>query len=533
MYNLQTDFSVTNHNILPFLNSQVENPITFDQIIHGHELIQRANDSGKGLSKTARILASMYRKMIDKSITGYIPVTHDFISKTTETGRRNNNLIHKQLANIFNIIPHQVYYHQTANGEKKLRDVCVISFTENGRFILDNPPRERAKNFPLMSKKLPDLGKKISQPYIVDNNNNINIKEIAKEASNLIDSNAIEKETGLSILGCKTTTEMPKAESVPNLHKLKSDLAKAELSFNLNIPKEVKEVTTMKNEILPEKRKLKDFYPIAEADHEELKELSGRYFSLDEMNSILLKLADKFKDFSFDTKRQFMNCMSKLLRNEKEREGLVKEYQMPEEKKQEKYLAEIEADYHEISPLAHFRRRIAVRLEREAAYNLLRAFNRIEIVKGIFKLYLSKHVELGEDDKNELLAQAKSTHEQIDFGQLNNLEADTHTLIDQIEVIMPKKQAKYTPSTPVIEEKPDESGMWYEVRQRLLDTYLEGHDKSWFSKLKQTRIDEDNKIVYLKAPTAFIKGWIESDAKYCDDISSLFLALGYKYEIHL
>jgi chromosomal replication initiation ATPase DnaA len=48
------------------------------------------------------------------------------------------------------------------------------------------------------------------------------------------------------------------------------------------------------------------------------------------------------------------------------------------------------------------------------------------------------------------------------------------------------------------------------VRQGLVEAYGEATDRNWFSRLT-ANVDEETREIKLKAPTDFIKDWIETN----------------------
>ena len=97
-----------------------------------------------------------------------------------------------------------------------------------------------------------------------------------------------------------------------------------------------------------------------------------------------------------------------------------------EEKLQEEYLTKIEYSL-EVSPEWHFKKRLAARLSRKTAYEILKSFRDIDIREGIFNLSLLRHVELTDQNQKLILQEAQSTHEKLDFaverlGYLENMQ---------------------------------------------------------------------------------------------------------------
>ena len=62
-------------------------------------------------------------------------------------------------------------------------------------------------------------------------------------------------------------------------------------------------------------------------------------------------------------------------------------------------------------------------------------------------------------------------------------------------------------------------GIWGKIRQGLIDYYGSGGnamDSAWFAKLKAD-VDLDAKKLTLKAPTKFIKDWVQSNYSHLID----------------
>ena len=68
-------------------------------------------------------------------------------------------------------------------------------------------------------------------------------------------------------------------------------------------------------------------------------------------------------------------------------------------------------------------------------------------------------------------------------------------------------------------------GVWGKIRQGLIDYYGSGGnamDNAWFSKLT-ANVDADNKKLTLKAPSKFIKDWVQSNYTHLiDKLCSLY-----------
>ena len=104
-----------------------------------------------------------------------------------------------------------------------------------------------------------------------------------------------------------------------------------------------------------------------------------------------------------------------------------------EVQKQEKYLSKIENSL-QVSPECHLKKKLANTLSRSKAYNILTSYKGLKIEQGgTCKLFLDKHVELSELDKEIILSQIRASHERI--GDDGN-----YTDIGAIDLIMPEAQ---------------------------------------------------------------------------------------------
>lgn len=261
---------------------------------------------------------------------------------------------------------------------------------------------------------------------------------------------------------------------------------------------------------------LKDFYPLTREDCQKLQTNSGRDFSLNAMNEILLQLSKKLPLHVFPSKKAFMSYMSKAFSYElrdtvkiNNENFKIRSNWSSEEKEaneREKYLAEIEYS-REISPEWHFKKRLAAVLPEKTAYELLKSFKYIDIREGIFNLCLSRRVELTQMEQEIILQQAQSTHESLDF------EDERLGYIKTLKLIMPEKASRVDgieKNKLKTEELILPNGIWGRVRQSLIWIYGPHVDRHWFSKLDAIE-DKEKSELKLKAPSEFVKDWIKSN----------------------
>ncbi len=273
---------------------------------------------------------------------------------------------------------------------------------------------------------------------------------------------------------------------------------------------------------------LKDFYPISEADSRRLQIQSGRAFTLNAMNEILLDMSKRLQDRWFKSKKAFLSYMSKAfayemrdavkINNENFR---IRANQTEEEsivRKQEEFLSEIEYSL-QVSPEWHLKKKLCAVLERGKAYNLLSSYKHYRIEGDTCEIYLTKHVDLTRIDRDIILNQVKASHEYINLATGKNL------IITNLEIIM-LSSTPQTKTSKMAEQRiefPD--SIWGSISQALVSYYGEALYKSWFSKLTP-EVDEQQKIIKLKAPTEFIKDWI------CRNYSQILEKVTAKYEFN-
>lgn len=279
---------------------------------------------------------------------------------------------------------------------------------------------------------------------------------------------------------------------------------------------------------------LKDFYPLSSEDAKHLQSNSGREFSLNAMNEILLDMSKRVKDRLFRSKKGFLSYMAKVFVYEKRDacrisgEGFrIKANQTTEEitaQKQEEFLSQIEYSL-QVSPEWHLRKKLCAVLEREKAYNLLSSYKHCRLKGDTFEIHLTKEVELTSLDRNIILNQVKASHESADLANGNFISISALKIVTS-EPITKAEEAKVTGQGGILQ-----AGIWGKIRQALIGYYGkdgEGLDRSWFSKL-EAKVDETTKRITLRAPTDFIKDWISRN--YGQILEMFSSKHQYSYEI--
>lgn len=268
-------------------------------------------------------------------------------------------------------------------------------------------------------------------------------------------------------------------------------------------------------------RELKDFYPLNKDDCYKLQSLSGREFSLNSMNEILLDMSNRLTDRCFKSKKAFLSYMGKVFCHEKRdvvkinnNSFRIRNNLYPkeiEDKEREIYLSSIE-ESKEISSEWQLKKKLASKLQSGTAYKLLKSFEDIDVNNGICNLYLSKRLELTDIEQKIILQEVQATYQQL------NSADEGLGRVESLKIIMPAKAT----TTSIDQNKMEKSllppGMWGRVRQSLIEAYGEATDRNWFSKLT-ANINEERREIKLKSPTDFVKDWIETN--YFDVIEGL------------
>jgi hypothetical protein len=151
-----------------------------------------------------------------------------------------------------------------------------------------------------------------------------------------------------------------------------------------------------------------------------------------------------------------------------------------------------------------FRAKLGGPLEPELAYDILSNLSRFSKEGDIFKLIMSKDIEITDFAKGIILDQANAVGvyngvERLEFVVVGNVAKEYHNCNKPEPVKLPV-------------------GVWGEVSKKLVALYGVDTYKSWFSKLAAI-VDETAKTIELKAPSEFIKDWIVD--KYENQIRSI------------
>jgi len=254
-------------------------------------------------------------------------------------------------------------------------------------------------------------------------------------------------------------------------------------------------------------------YPLTKEDRDKLQSLSGRDFSLQAMNEILLDMSKRL-DNRFYSKAQFMAYFGKCLRFEM-RDAVktdndnfrIKANTTPAEqgeiikaKQVEQYLAEVEqkAITH-VCPENQLKARIANVLEPLRSYELLSNVKDFEAVGNTMRIYLRHIVQLSEHEKDVILSQVKSIYStsELDIESVEYLVENVYNFKSTN-----RHNSLQTKENIVIQTL--QQDVWGDICRQLTETYGVHVYNNWFSRLTPI-IDERNRTIELKAPNLFVQ----------------------------
>jgi hypothetical protein len=252
-------------------------------------------------------------------------------------------------------------------------------------------------------------------------------------------------------------------------------------------------------------------YPLIQEDASRLQSLSGRDFSLNAMNEILLDMSKRL-DNTFFSKAQFMAYFGKCLRFEmrddvktgndnfyiKANVTPINQKEISKEKQVQQYLAEVEqkAIIH-VCPENQLKARIANVLEPLRSYELLSNIKDFVVVGGIVRIYLRADCQLSGFETDLVLSQVRSIYStlELDIESVEYLVENTCQQVNgQNEV-----WTKATVATQTLQQ-----GVWGDICHKLIAIYGVHIYNNWFSRLTPV-IDEEAKTIELKAPNSFVQ----------------------------
>jgi hypothetical protein len=326
------------------------------------ENIHRSNDPSKKITSTDLKLISLISTLIKQEPLGVAYFSLDYLCAELDITDRQLRTVRKNINHIFSSRWKKATW---INGELK-KNVYVFTYTLQGRDILD------------VSAKCYESVK----------------------------------------LGSGLPTSINKDE------KYIKDRS-SESSFYKNSNSSQAKVYSPKFKQYDQQKTLGDHYPLTAEDCSELQRHSGREFTLNAMNEILLDMSRKLKEskHKFPSKAAFMAYMSKVYRYEGRdavktaNTGFKILTRAPEaeviahttQAERESYLAEVEqrAIIHR-SDETQYRAKLAATLKPSQAYNFLSNLKTVCKVGDVFEVHMSQNVLLSDHSQGLILSAANA-----------------------------------------------------------------------------------------------------------------------------
>jgi hypothetical protein len=252
--------------------------------------IKRANN--KAIRQKAKYLSKDAQAILAPIIQGLkrgkrVFFNHKYISSITLCKRRQNQNIIKQLESVLDIT-----YHNSITYNGKKHRFCYEFSYKLTKLENISYPQHSIEQFPAQQNEL---------LYIYKENNNIEDIDLESNFLQNSESGKLEENIEPQIREFSPTTPT-KLKKRPFNKRKKATVAQAKARiYHFNQYKEPQD--------------LKHHYPLTKEDGGKLQSLSGREFSLNAMNEILLDMSKRL-DNRFCSKPQFMAYFGKCLRFE-------------------------------------------------------------------------------------------------------------------------------------------------------------------------------------------------------------------------
>jgi len=485
--------------------------------------IQRANrgnfsrEKAKHLSDAAKAILAPVIQKLEKGARVFL--NHKYISTLTFCKRGQNCNIIKQLETVLDI----TYYNSIIHEGKKHRHSYEFAYykqeivPQEENSIAQFIERDESLNHSYQA----------SSDTSIENNNTESIRSNVRAHESTFLQNAQE------ILQEESTepqiVELPKEPVKPaklktrpvNERKKRTNTERKARIYHFNHYKEPQD--------------LKHHYPLTKEDAGKLQSLSGRDFSLNAMNEILLDMSKRL-DNRFCSKAQFMAYFSKCLRFEK-RDAVktgndnfyikanvtpITQRKIDKENQIEQYLAEVEqiAITH-VCPDNQLKARLANTLDPLRSYELLSHIKDFAVIGSIVRIYLRAECELSEHEQNVILTQVQSIYSSPDI-EIERVEYVVENVCKQVKGYDEVR----TKSTPIMLTL--QQGIWGDICRKLIETSGIHVYNNWFSRLTPI-IDEQNRTIELKSPNSFVKQWIETN--YGDTIQEISKNLRFDLKV--
>ena len=354
----------------------------FTQKAHEFNFICKATNSSIPITRKEQDLLANISNIIKISPKGLAYLSHAELSNLTGNNKRQNNVMRKNLSHILQ-----------SKWKKKIKidgvvmsKVIIFKYTTNGEVILNNPREYYEK-----------IKAGIGVPISIYKDENIYIKDRSSE-SNFYKN--FKKEVTKKVVLANTRKK-------PTKQQLKD------------------KIYSPKFKQYDKPKSLGDHYPLSQEDCAKLQITSGRDFTLNAMNEILLDMSrkPKLQLHSFVSKARFMAYMAIVYRYEGRdavktansgfkimaRATEAELIQRTSQAERESYLAEVEQrSITHRSDENQLKAKLANTLPTNAAYNLLSNLKTMYKNGKIFEIFMAKKVDLTAYSLNTILQGANA-----------------------------------------------------------------------------------------------------------------------------
>ena len=466
--------------------------------------IKRANkkairEKAKFLSKDAKAILAPVIQKLEKGKRVFL--NHKYISTITQCERGQNRNILKQLETVLKI----TYHNSITVDGKKYRHCYEFAYYKQEIVFLEN---NCTAQFIEREESLNPSNQACFYPPIENNNTeSIRSNAHARKSNFLQNSEEIKIqeniEPQITVFPQEPAKPIKLKKRLPNKRKKHTNAEKKARVYHFNQYKEP--------------QPLSYHYPLSQEDGAKLQTLSGRAFTLQAMNEMLLSMSKRLGN-TFYSKAQFMAYFGKVLRYEK-RDAVKtnninfhikanhtqeKKAEVDQKKRVEKYLAEVEQRaIDNVCPENQLKARLANTLEVQRGYELLSSIKNFKVFGNTMRIYLRSTFELSENEKEVVLSQVRSIYSntEIDIENVEYVVENVCNFTNKYNNLETKKEVDLPPLY---------QSVWGDICRQLIEKCGVHVYNNWFSKLTSV-IDKNAKTIELKAPNSFVKQWVEAN----------------------
>ncbi|HJD56404.1 MAG TPA: hypothetical protein LFW21_07375 [Rickettsia endosymbiont of Pyrocoelia pectoralis] len=194
-------------------------------------------------------------------------------------------------------------------------------------------------------------------------------------------------------------------------------------------------------------------------------------------------------------------------------------------KQREEFLNNIENST-DTSLQAQLEKKIAGVFRPDIAYSLLRSCRLANHVSEIYKLKLTREIELSKNMKEALLKQIRAVY----GNNVKSLEIIAYSNQKLMELKNEPARSDREAEQQYLEAQGlNEDTAWSKVKRYLLEKYGVHIYRSWFNNLTVVEENNETNQIILKPTTNFIGDWVRN--KYGQELHLAFRNLNFNYEI--